>query len=105
MDIKALAENLGLEEEEYMELLELFLETAAADLEKLEGALEEADADLVSSTAHSLKGSSGNMGFSAFSETARAMEMRGKEKRLDGSAEELDMLKAELAKIKELAGK
>ena len=35
MNFKQLAENLGLEEDECMELIELFIETGISDLENL----------------------------------------------------------------------
>ena len=38
MDIKALADNLGLEEDEYLELADLLVETGMVDLSKMESA-------------------------------------------------------------------
>ena len=40
MNIKESAENLGLEEEEYLELIELFIETGITDLANLQSAVE-----------------------------------------------------------------
>lgn len=40
MNIKESAENLGLEEEEYLELLELFIDTGTTDLVDLQSAVE-----------------------------------------------------------------
>ena len=59
MDFKQEAENLGLEEEEYIEMMKLFLETGFSDLEKLEAAIEEGNAQSAHEASHSMKGSSG----------------------------------------------
>ena len=74
MDLKDLAERLGLAENEYMDLVRLFIDTSAAELENLNTAIlnrSEADAMAV---AHSLKGAALNMKLMEFSETAMAME-------------------------------
>jgi len=45
MNFKELANNLGLEEDEYMELIELFIEIGMSDLDKVQFAVEEGDED------------------------------------------------------------
>ena len=62
MKIKELAENLGLKEDEYLEILELFIDIGMADIEKLSSAIEESNAEEAAQAAHSLKGASGNLG-------------------------------------------
>lgn len=71
MNFKELGENLGLNEDEYMELIELFIDTGTIDLQKLKTAMENGDSDEVGSAAHSLKGASGNLGLMDIFETAR----------------------------------
>ena len=71
MDIKALAENLGLEEDEYLELADLLVETGLVDLSIMESALEGGDADAAAKAAHSLKGASGNLGIMDIYELAQ----------------------------------
>ncbi len=44
MNFRELSENLSMEEDEYMELIELFIETGISDLKKLQTAAEEANA-------------------------------------------------------------
>jgi len=43
MNFRELTENLGMEEDEYMELIELFIEAGMADLQKLQVAVNEAN--------------------------------------------------------------
>jgi len=84
MNIKALAENLGLDEEEFVEILELYVETTSADLEKLKAAIKAKDAEGAHKKSHSIKGSSGNMGFTELFEKAKAIDDRARVNSLDG---------------------
>ena len=74
MNFKELGENLGLEEDEYMELVELLNETGKVDLQKLKTAMEQEDSDEARNAAHSLKGASGNLGLMDIFETAGQCE-------------------------------
>jgi histidine phosphotransfer protein HptB len=74
VDFSKLASNLGLDEDEFRELVELFVETSNADINRLENAYHKKDHNEVSEAAHSLKGSSGNLGFMEFSAVAREAE-------------------------------
>ena len=47
MDYKILAENLGLDESEFFEMTELFIEVSLSDLVRLEAGLKKVDADEV----------------------------------------------------------
>ena len=60
MNIKELAERIDLEEDEYLEMLELFIETAEPSLEKLKSGLDARDTQQVVEAAHSIKGSAAN---------------------------------------------
>lgn len=70
MNIKALAEQMGLDEPEYADLLQLFVDTSAADLIKLEQAVSKGGSAAAAAAAHSLKGASLNMGLTEFAEIA-----------------------------------
>ena len=74
MDIKALADNLGLEEDEYLELVDLLVETGMVDLSKLESAVGAGDAEKAAKAAHSIKGASGNLGLMDIYELAKTIE-------------------------------
>ncbi len=62
MELKKLAERLGLDVEDIRELIELYVETTTSDLAELKGAIEAKDAELAHAKAHSIKGASGNLG-------------------------------------------
>jgi HPt (histidine-containing phosphotransfer) domain-containing protein len=87
MNIKELSENLGLEEDEYKEMLDLFLTSGGADLSRIEQALKEANARLVHEAAHSLKGSAGSLCIDDIFELARAIDEKSRKGILDGLEE------------------
>ena len=103
MNYKELAENLELEEDEFVELVELFLETSVSDLSRLESAIIEENAEEVIAAAHSIKGASGNMGFMDIFEVAGELETRARDNGLDGIAESSQELKKKLEEIAVLA--
>jgi histidine phosphotransfer protein HptB len=74
MDFKALAENLGLEEDEYLELVELLVDTGMVDLSNMESAITAGDTDAAAKAAHSIKGASGNLGIMDIYELAKTIE-------------------------------
>jgi len=83
MEVKTLAENLGLEVEEFNELFELYRETTFSDLEELKFAISNGDAEMVHEKAHSIKGASGNLGFDELYEAAKAIDDRARVNSLD----------------------
>lgn len=99
MNIKQLAENYGLAPEELLGILEVFMDTARSDLEKISQALARQDAGAASDAAHSLKGAAGNLGFSEMYETARGVEYNAKDGRLDEVTTGLSALKQQLSQI------
>jgi HPt (histidine-containing phosphotransfer) domain-containing protein len=89
MNLKYLADELGLDEDEYQELLELFIETTETDTSKLREGIKKNDPEITEKAAHSIKGSSGNLGLteiyeisSKLVETARSGELHGLDKTL-----------------------
>lgn len=74
MGLKEYADNLGLEEEDFRELTQLFIETTKADLDKLTNALREKDFIQLRDAAHSIKGAAGNLGFMDIFQAASVCE-------------------------------
>ena len=74
MNFTALAENLGLEEDEFGELVELFVETGKPQLSGLREALQAGDSENIRRLAHSIKGASGNLGLMEISGEAKKIE-------------------------------
>ena len=92
MNIKELSENLGLEEDEYSEMLDLFFQSGGADIVRIEQALKEANAERVHEAAHSLKGSSGSLSLDNIFDLASAIDGKSRQGILEG----LDELALEL---------
>jgi len=93
MNFKALGEKIGLEEDEYRELVELFMETGMADYDRLKVAFEAGDAQQVARRAHTIQGAAGNMGIMNVHEVAKRIELAAGENQLGSVAGEVDSLK------------
>jgi HPt (histidine-containing phosphotransfer) domain-containing protein len=74
VDLILLADRLGLNVDEFTDLVKLFLQTARDEIRTLDGAVRDRHGDIAAAVAHSLKGSSGNLGFEGFSRIARQAE-------------------------------
>ena len=100
MNCKELAENLGLEEKEYLELLELFVETTASNLDRLQSGLAEGDSGEVSEAAHTIKGSSANLGLMEIAESAKGIEERARQNNLEGAAGAIETIRGLVAELR-----
>jgi len=101
MNFKELAENVGVEEEEYLELIELFIETGMSDLDTLYSAIKEKNAEKAANAAHSLKGAASNLGLMELYEAAMKIEEGILNNRLEETAEDAQALKEKLDIIAE----
>lgn len=101
MDLKTLAEQVDLEEEEYQEMIELFLQTTSQHLHHLEAAIEKGDSRRVVETAHSIKGSAASLGLTRISGIAKGMEVNARDNNLNGADRALLTIKAEIGQIAE----
>ncbi len=99
MNFQELAENLGLEVDEYRELIELFVDTGSADFQKIQAGMAGSDADQVMRSAHTIKGAAGNLGLMDVSDTAKIIEENATNNQLDGLDEAIDTLKAQFETI------
>ena len=93
MDFKIPAQRLGLDVDEYIELVELFLETGVEDLEGFEYALMNDDAKTMVERSHSLKGASGNLGLFEIYEKAKDIESRSRDNNLEGIEDSIEEIK------------
>ena len=105
MNFGELAKNLGLEEEEYLELIELFIETSMSDLNKLHSAIEEGSAEKAVKAAHSLKGAAINLGLIELSEIAKQIEEKAHNDQLEITAGAAQALQEKLDIIVDLVGR
>ena len=99
MDVKGLAGNLGLEEDEYLELLELFLERTESNLDKLRSGIDTGDTQEVVASSHSIKGSSANLGLEKIFEVAKGVEEKARQNGLEGAAEAVKFIKEQCDQI------
>lgn len=93
MNFKALADRIGLDEEDYRELIELFMETGMADFDQLRSALGAGDADQVARSAHTISGASGNLGLMDVHEVAKGIELAAIDGQLDTLPQAVETLK------------
>ena len=105
MNIKDLAENLGLEEAEYLELLELFVETGMSDVEKLQTAISMKDSGQARGAAHSLKGAAGNIGLMEIYDLAKDIEKKVEDGQPETISEASNTLKKKIESIAEMLQK
>ena len=103
MNFTELGEKLGLDEDEFFEIVDLYLNTSAADFAKLRDAIDQNDAEKVTAVAHSLKGSSGNLGFMEAYDAAKEIEEWGRRGSLEGIQQSVQLLNAKLSEIEKIA--
>ena len=101
MNSKAIAQSMGLEEDEFLEVLAIFVEVSASDLLNIEAGIKDDDAKSVSDGAHSIKGAALNLGLTDISEIARGVEMRAREENLQGIFEASNAIREKLEAIVE----
>ena len=99
MNFQELAENLGLEVDEYKELIELFIATGSADFHKIQEGMAGHDAEQVMRSAHTIKGAAGNLGLMEVSETARVIEDNARNNQLGDIAPAVQTLEAQFKAI------
>ena len=99
MNLSTLATNLGLEEDEFFELVDLFVETATSDMTKLESAISHGVIEQTVEAAHSIKGAAGNLGFQDIYGLAKQIEMNARQDILEGSLQATQSMKGKLSGV------
>ncbi len=99
VDIETLSMLKDVMEEDFHSLIETFLNDARERIPLLKSQLATADAEAVRQTAHSLKGSSSNLGAVPMSELCFQIESRAGQQRLDGLEPLLQQLQAEFSRV------
>lgn len=101
MDLNSQATELGLETDEYLELVEIFMESTDADLGRLVSGLSSGSSEEVAEAAHSIKGAAAGLGFEETQALAKEIEMNARQNILDGSREQAEAIKGTLVTIGE----
>ncbi len=104
MNFSELAGNLGLEEDEYLELIKLLIETSRADLEGIEASIREQNSDEVANRLHSIKGAAGNLGLMEIYDLAKQGEQIARNNAMDQLSDIVQGLKTRLNSLAEAAG-
>jgi HPt (histidine-containing phosphotransfer) domain-containing protein len=99
MNLSGLASSLGFEENEFLELVDLFVETATSDMAKLDAAISSGAAEETVEAAHSIKGAAGNLGFRDIYELAKEIEMNARQHVLEGSLRAAQSIRGKLSQV------
>ena len=97
----ALEQTAG-DEELLEELLTLFKDSASADLEQLQQAINSEDTDGVVRAAHSLKGASASLGIEGIRDIAMAMESDARDGSVAVARQKVEEMSALLEEVKEI---
>ncbi len=101
MDMEAVLKNFDHDHEFLKMGVETFVDEYPQMLQQLRSALNSQDSQTLYQTAHALKGMVGNFCAQSAAERALALEIMGKENRLDQSEAELARLSAELGQLEQ----
>jgi len=101
LNFKALADNLEMKEEEFAEMIELFLNTSSSDLNHLGPAVENGEVLKVANAAHSIKGAASNLGLIEIYELAKTIEMEARDRHLNRVPEWIQILREKLDQMAE----
>ena len=103
MNIAELAEAIGLNESEYLELIDLLIETSNADIAQAESAVGSADSDTATRAFHSIKGAAANMGLTEIADLAKQGKQMARQNALDQLSPLLQRLRTKLDALTELS--
>lgn len=78
MNFEKLAGEIGFEKEDYLELIELFINTTTSDIDKLKTAINNGDFNSAEKAAHSIKGAASSLGLAEISDEAKKIEYAAK---------------------------
>ena len=101
MNFSKLAENIGLEDDEFMELVELFVETSTSHLESLQSAIDKGNTQQAVEAAHYVKGAAGNLGFTGIYDLAKAIEEKARQNSFEGASKALKTIRDRYDQIAE----
>lgn len=104
MDFRGLANHLDMEKDEFLEVLNLFLDVSDDELRTLQSALDKGDPQKAARAAHSIKGAAINLGLLEMYEFAKSMEKSTRENHVDEAYEMAKRAKVEIDRIRETLG-
>jgi len=99
LDLHAALDRVEGDRDLLEELVRLFIEGYPAAMEDMRHALRDGDAHLLQRLAHTMKGSSANLGADRVSQAALALEMQARSEALESAGRLTDVLQAELDRV------
>ncbi len=105
MNLKALAQKVDLDEKDYLEMIDLFIETSHVHLLKLEMAIKRGDVKKMVESAHSIKGSAASLGLTVAYEVAKELETEARAHDLPRVVNTYQSLKTEMKRIADEIGR
>jgi len=87
MDVGHVASQLGLEEDDIYDVLELFIQTAPSDLMKMTTGYNIQDTVQIGAAAHSLRGSTSTLGFVDISNHAQLIMKQSRDQKIEDLAQ------------------
>ncbi|OQX96427.1 hypothetical protein B6I21_01080 [candidate division KSB1 bacterium 4572_119] len=104
-DREMLLERLGGDEEFLSEILNTFMEQIPNDLKTIKKGIRNNDWAVIELSAHTLKGSAGNICASRLAEAALNLELASKEKKIEQAGNILETIREEFSKFKQAVAK
>lgn len=101
MNFKEMASNIGIEEEDFVELLGMMVEVSMTDIDNFTTELAAGNYSKAAMAAHSIKGAAGNLGLEGISSTAEELEKAAKRSDKSRMPDNIALLKQELNLIVE----
>lgn len=89
-------------EDGFPTLVETFIADSRLRISEIRAGLEKGDADAVRRSAHSLKGSSSNVGAGVLTELSQQLEVAARDGQLQGQEETLASLEAEFLAVEKI---
>ncbi len=102
VDIEMLTELKELMEDEFKNLLQTYLDDSEKHVIQIQSAINAGDANDVRGSAHSLKGSSGNLGATQLAEFCRQLEFMGRDNELSAAQSTYDTMLEEYQIVKKI---
>ena len=96
MNFKVQAEKMGLDEDEYVEIVDLFIKTTADNLRQLRSAVKTGDRSKISQETHSLKGAALNLGFWEISEIVERIAKGVRENSWQGLSADIEVIQGRI---------
>jgi len=99
MDLKGMAEKLGFEEKDFLELVQIFVDATRTDLDLLEQAVAQGDLKRLIECAHSLKGAAGTLGIRSIQDMAKVLVDNARKNILEGSTEAVAAIRKDVERL------